>query len=218
MKKESLKIVFFGPPASGKGTQAELLAKKFRLPLISTGNIFRWHIKKKTFLGKKLEKLINQGKFVPDRIVNKIVASELKKIKKGFILDGFPRNLSQAKELAKISPPDLVIEIMVSSSEVIRRISGRRVCECGETYHLIYNPPKREGICDSCGKKLFQREDDKKKNVLKRLKIYYSETKPLEDFYQKQNKLIKINGEQSIDKVHQEILKKIKSYFKKPKS
>lgn len=202
-----MKIVFIGPPASGKGTQAEMLAKKLKLPLISSGNLFRWQIKNKTELGKKIERVYNQGKLISNKITNTIIEKELKNKKKGFILDGYPRNLCQANYLRKLTHLDIVFEIWISSKETLRRLTGRRVCVCGATYHLIYAPPKKDEICDKCGKKLFIREDDQKEKVLKRLDIYRQETEPLINFYQKKGILIKINGEQPIPKVFKEIIK-----------
>ncbi|MFN3301530.1 MAG: adenylate kinase family protein [Patescibacteria group bacterium] len=206
-----MRIILIGPPASGKGTQAELLAKKLKLPLISTGNFFRWQIKKNTSLGKKIKKIVERGKLVPDQITNKIIEKEIKS-KKKFILDGYPRNLNQANYLKSLTDIDIVFEIWISKKEILKRLTGRRVCSCGATYHLIYAPPKNDEICDKCGRKLFIREDDKKTNVLKRISIYQKETKPLIDFYRKEKKLIKINGQQPILKVFKDIIEKLKNY------
>lgn len=200
-----MKIVFIGPPASGKGTQAEFLSQKLKLPLISSGNLFRWQIKKKTILGRKIKKIYEQGKLISNEITNKIIERKLKNRKNGFILDGYPRNLCQANYLRKLTHLDIVFEIWISSKETLRRLTGRRVCVCGATYHLIYAPPKNNEICDKCGKKLFIREDDQKEKVLKRLDIYRQETEPLINFYQKKGILIKINGEQPIPNVFKDI-------------
>lgn len=206
-----MRIVFIGPPASGKGTQSEMLAKKLKLPLISTGNLFRWHIENKTELGRKIEKIYNQGKLISNLIVNKIISQEIKKQKNGFILEGYPRNINQAKKLKSITNLDFVLEIWISDQEALRRLTGRRVCfYCGATYHLIYAPPKKKGICDKCGHRLSLREDDKREKVLKRLSIYHRQTEPLINFYQKEGILIKINGQQPILKVFKEIVNKLK--------
>ncbi len=204
-----MKIALIGPPASGKGTQAELLSKELKLPLISTGNLFRWQIRRKTKLGKMIEEIVNRGDLVPDEIVNKIIKKETKN-KRNFILDGYPRNLNQAIFLDSITSLDYVLEIWISDQEALKRLTLRRVCQCGKTYHLIYNPPKNEEICDECGRTLFIREDDQKEKVLKRLEIYHQQTKPLIDFYQKKGILVKINGEQPIKDVFSEILIKLK--------
>jgi methionyl aminopeptidase len=203
-----MKIVLIGPPGSGKGTQAELMSKKMNFFLISPGNIFRWHIKNKTELGEKIKKVIEKGELVSDEIVNQIIKKEIE-TKENYILDGYPRNLNQAKFLDLITEIDYVLEIWISDQEALKRLTLRRVCQCGKTYHLIYNPPKKDEICDECKRKLFIRDDDKKENVIKRLKIYHQETEPLLDYYQKESTVIKINGQQPIQDVFEEIIKKI---------
>lgn len=209
MKKPIYQIIFLGPQSSGKGTQAELLAKKLELPVITIGNIYREHIKKQTILGRKIAKFVNQGKLVPDQITNQVIAKLVKKYKSGFILDGYPRNLIQANFLDKVARITNLFEITLSNKEAIRRISGRRSCVCGEVYHLIYRPPKKNGICDKCGEKLYIREDDQISTVKKRLKIYRKELKKLLNFYQPKKVLIKIDGRPAIKKIHQTILKKL---------
>lgn len=209
MKKPIYQIIFLGPQSSGKGTQAELLAKKLKLPVITIGNIYREHIKKQTILGRKIAKFVNQGKLVPDQITNQVIVKLVKKYKPGFILDGYPRNLIQANFLDKVARITNLFEITLSNKEAIRRISGRRSCVCGEVYHLIYRPPKKNGICDKCGKKLYIREDDQISTVKKRLKIYRKELKKLLNFYQPKKVLIKIDGRPAIKKIHQTILKKL---------
>lgn len=209
-----MKIVFIGPPASGKGTQAEMLARKLNLPLISSGNLFRWHIKNKTELGQKVEKILSRGNLVSNEITNQIVAKEIEKESANFILDGYPRNINQAEFLKTITKVDIVFEIWISEKEAIRRLSGRRVCQCGATYHLIFKPPKKEKICDLCGGKLFQRDDDTKDKIKYRFQIYQKETEPLLAFYQKEGMLMKINGEPSIPEVFKEILTKGKLILK----
>ena len=206
-----MKIIFLGAQASGKGTQAILLAKKLNVPHISTGDIFRSKVEEGDILGKKLGAYMDKGKLVSNRITNKVIAERLsqKDIKKGFILDGYPRTLDQAKFLDKILEFDKVIEIDISDQEAIERIKNRRSCECGKTYNLLYNPPKEENICDKCGDSLFIRDDDKPKAVKKRLSIYHKKTKPLIKYYTKKEILISVNGEQKIEKIHKDILEKI---------
>jgi len=209
MEKLIYKIVFLGPQSSGKGTQAELLAKKLKLPVICMGNILRQVAQGKTLPAKRLKNTINQGKLVPQEITNKIVADCLKKYKQGFILDGYPRDLIQARFLDKVAKLTQVFEITLSDREAIKRISGRRSCVCGEVYHLIYRPPKKAGICDMCGKKLFIRADDQLATVKRRLKIYHTKTKKLIKLYQARKILIKVDGRPAIKKIHQEIIKKL---------
>jgi len=212
-------LIFFGPPGSGKGTQVDMLAKKLKLPVICPGELLRHEIGLKTKIGKQVKSLVDLGKLVPDEIVEKIIDQRLKKpdAQKGAIFDGYPRRQKQLdfliKRLARItSDKDYIYAILidVSDREIKQRLSGRRACDCGAVYHLKYNPPKKSGICDLCGKKLYIRDDDKSKVIAGRLKLYYEQTKPLIDFWQKKGKLIKINGEQSIKDVEKEIWSKIK--------
>jgi len=205
-----MNFIMFGPQGSGKGTQAEFLAAKFKLPTISTGVLYRDNIKRKTKLGKLAEKFTKQGVLGPNYLTNNMMKAELSKrqYKKGVILDGYPRNINQAKFLNKIQAIDVAILIDINQAETIRRLSGRRVCsKCGQTYHIINKKPKKPGICDKCGGKLIQRADDYPKAIKKRLSVYRRETKPVLDYIKKQGKLIKINGQQPIDKVFKEILK-----------
>ncbi len=207
-----MKIIFLGSQASGKGTQAILLSKKLNIPHISTGDIFRATIKSGNELGRTLNEYISKGSLVPDELTNKVIEERLKKedVKNGYILDGYPRTFEQAVFLDKIQKIDKVFEINISDEEAIKRISNRRSCSCGKTYNLLYNPPKKEGICDLCGKPLFVREDDQPETVKKRLKLYHQKTKPLIDYYKKQGVLITVDGERPIEIIHQDILNIIK--------
>ncbi|NQV08941.1 nucleoside monophosphate kinase [Candidatus Woesearchaeota archaeon] len=204
-----MKITIIGPQGSGKGTQAQLLAKKYNTPNISIGAILRKNIEDGTELGKAAEGLINAGKFAPDELINELVKNRLKEddCKNGFILDGYPRSLSQGKIMRKMLDIDFLLEVYISDKESIRRISGRRSCVCGEVYHIVYSPPKQEGICDKDGGKLTQRDDDKEEVIKIRLKTYHEVTEPLVEFYE--DKHIKINGEQPIEGVFKEILEKL---------
>lgn len=205
-----MKIVFIGPPASGKGTQAEMLAKKMNLKLISTGNVFRQEIKNQTELGLKVAEIINSGNLVSDEMTNQIIDQEFEKLKDDFILDGYPRNFDQAKYLDEKVKIDIAFEVWISEKESMRRLSGRRVCQCGQTYHLIFNPPKKEEVCNFCNAKLFQREDDTEEKIKYRFRIYQQKISHLIDFYQKKGILIKIDGEKTIPEVFEEILNKLK--------
>ena len=207
-----LKIALFGAQGSGKGTQAEMLAKKYNLPVLSTGEVFRQEIKKQTELGKLADSLINRGHLVPDEITDKIVLGELAapKYQNGFILDGYPRNMNQLTVLEKNIGLDLAILLEINDEEVQKRLAGRRVCPgCGAIYNVINKPPREEGVCDICGEKLIVRDDDKPEAIAKRLQIYHTETEPIVNYYEEKEKLIKVNGATPIEKVFDEIVKKL---------
>lgn len=203
MKK--YKIIILGPPGSGKGTQAKLIAEHYGIDHVSTGDIFREKKKEDSELGRLVKELIDNGRLVPDDITIKIVEEKVKGLKKGYLLDGFPRTVPQAEALDKIDKLTHVLYIEVSEETLLKRITSRRVCECGESYHLIFNPPKEEGICNKCGKEIYQRVDDAEDKVKERLKEYDTKTKPLLDYYKK--KLIKIDGEPAISEIFEEIKK-----------
>ena len=206
----------FGPPGSGKGTQAEILGKKLNLPTISTGVLLRKEIKDKTELGKEVEEIIAGGNLVSDEIVAKMIETRLKEkdAENGAILDGYPRTLNQQdfllnilKEISEAKIIPLLVD--VSDDEVVRRLSGRRSCVCGATYHMIYNPPKQDETCDVCGAKLVVRPDDSPGVIKERLKVYHLNVDPVIDYWRTGGKLFLINGEQSIDSVADEIDKKL---------
>jgi len=210
-------IIFFGPPGSGKGTQAEMLEGKTDWKKISTGDLFRSEIAAETKFGKSADKYLKAGKLVPDKITVKLVEQGLKQKASGFIFDGFPRNKKQLnqllglfKKMLKKNDQVYAIEVAVSDKEVKQRLSQRRMCACGRVYHLFYNPPINAGVCDICGGKLFIRNDDKPKVIANRLKIYHHDGEPILDYWQKQGKLIKIDGEQPIRKIHEEIMGRLK--------
>lgn len=227
-------IIFFGPPGSGKGTQAEMLAKITGWKKISTGDLFRVEIAAGTKLGKLADKYIKDGKLAPDKVTMKLVEQGLKQKAAGFIFDGFPRNRRQLNDLSAIFKKALkkndkvyAIEVAVSDKEVKQRLSKRRISSCGAVYHLVYNPPINAGVCDICGDKLLIRKDDKPKIIAYRLKLYHGESEPVFDYWEKRGspheipakagseaisrgKLIKINGEQPIKKIHEEIMGKLK--------
>lgn len=181
-----LRLIFFGPPGSGKGTYASRICPKFEIPHISTGDIFREAVKSKTELGKKVKVYLDRGELVPDDIANEVVKVRLKQpdCKKGFILDGYPRTINQVKFLEKITKIDAIINLTVPDKVIIARLSSRIVCKkCGAIYNLLYLKPKKEGICDKCGEELYQREDDTPEVIQERLNVYRKQTEPLIKYY-----------------------------------
>ncbi|MBT1248039.1 MULTISPECIES: adenylate kinase [unclassified Thermosipho (in: thermotogales)] len=209
-----MNIVFLGPPGAGKGTYAKELANILNIPHISTGDIFREEIASKSELGKKVEEILKRGELVPDDLTNTIVKERLSKsdCKKGFILDGFPRTVAQAKALDEILKKlgrELGYAIYFEASEevVVERISNRRICKnCGKIYNLITLPPKVNGKCDVCGGELYQREDDREEVVRKRYKVYMENTFPVIGYYRKSNKLFTVDGSMDVDSVIKEVL------------
>jgi len=213
-------FIFFVPPGSGKGTQSDMLGEKLGWPVISTGELLRWHLHHKTEVGKKAAKYIEKGKLVPDKVVEELVMHRLAKpdTKAGVIFDGFPRDAKQLKDLVKIlKKTDIVwpVEIRVRDKEVINRLAGRRVCDCGASYHLVYKPAKVAGICDVCGKKIYIREDDKPKVIHERLAHYKASAKPLLEYAKELGRLMSFDGEQSIKMVKAEIWADVKKLIKK---
>lgn len=197
-----MKIIMLGAPGAGKGTQAKMIADKFDIPHISTGDIFRANIKNGTELGKKAKTYMDQGQLVPDELVVDLVIDRFKEpdCEKGYVLDGFPRTIPQAEVLDKALTElgdaiDYAINVDVPDENIVRRMSGRRAClACGATYHIEHIPPKAEGICDTCGEKLVLRDDDKPETVLNRLKVYHDQTQPLIDFYTAKGVLKSVDG------------------------
>ncbi len=195
------KIIFLGKPGSGKGTYSTKAAEELKVPHISTGDIFRKNIEEGTELGKKIKEIVDKGELVPDNIVNQIVKNRLQEedCKKGFILDGYPRTIEQAKELDKYEEIDKVLYIDVPDEVVIRRITTRRVCKkCGAVYNILTLPPKKEGICDKCGGELYQREDDTEEAVKKRLEEYKELTEPLINYYKEKGILMTVHYSKSL--------------------
>jgi len=213
-----MRLILLGPPGAGKGTQAKRVIEEFDIPHISTGDIFRKNIKEKTELGQKVEGLLAEGKLVPDELTIEIVWDRLDQedCKNGFLLDGFPRTIPQAEALdeglAKRGLKlDRVLNIDVDKDSLVKRLSGRRVCpNCGASYHIDNNPPKVEGICDVCQTPVIQREDDKEQTVLDRIKVYDSQTKPLVDFYNKQDLVFTVDGNLPIDEITNKLVTELK--------
>ena len=205
-----MNIVLIGPPGIGKGTVAAKLSEKLGYPHIATGDMLRENVAQKTKLGLKAKSYMDRGLLVPDELVIEMVKERLKKddCKNGFILDGFPRTLNQEQEISKVAKIDKVVHIQASDSILIDRIKKRRVCsECGFNYHLEYIKPNREGICDKCGRRLIQREDDKPETVKKRLETYRKETEPLIEYYEEKDLLQNIESEKTIEEVFKDTVK-----------
>lgn len=210
-----MRLILLGAPGSGKGTQAAKLSEKFNIPQISTGDIFRSNIKNGTELGKKAKEYIDKGLLVPDEVTVGIVKDRLQQpdCKNGFILDGFPRTIPQAEYLDNVLKDmgitlDAVLNIHVPDEKIIERMSGRRVCPgCGASYHLVFNPPTKDNVCDSCKAGLIQREDDKAETVINRLKTYHDQTEPLIEYYGKQGKLVTAAGQEEIEDTTKEVYK-----------
>ena len=205
-----MNLILLGAPGAGKGTQAELLVKKLSIPAISTGNMLREAIANGTELGKKAKTFMDEGALVPDELILGIVADRVAQpdCQKGFILDGVPRTLAQAQALEdKGVKIDHVVSIEVDDEAIEGRMTGRRVCaKCGASYHVVANPPRVEGFCDSCGGELIIRKDDKPETVRHRLEVYHASTEVLKDFYGKLGRLRTVNGNQSIEHANEEIL------------
>ena len=205
-----MKIIMLGAPGAGKGTQAKMISKKYDIPHISTGDIFRANIKEGTELGKKAKEYMDQGLLVPDELTVDLVVDRLQKddCKNGFILDGFPRTIAQAEALKNAKQTlDFAIDVNVPDENIINRMEGRRACVgCGATYHVVYNPTKVEGICDTCGKELILRDDDKPETVKKRLDVYHDQTQPLIDYYANVGILKTVDGTQDMEDVFNAIV------------
>lgn len=208
-----MNLILMGLPGAGKGTQAEKIVEKYSIPHISTGDMFRSAIKEGTELGKEAKTYMDEGRLVPDSVTIGIVKERLSKpdCKNGFLLDGFPRTVPQAEALDSLlndlnTNIDFVFHINVPEKVLIDRLTGRRICpECGATYHVEYNPPKVEGVCDKDGKELIQRDDDSEDTVKNRLGTYIEQTKPLLSFYEEKGSLKEIKGDQHIDEVFHQI-------------
>ena len=209
-----MKVIMLGAPGAGKGTQAKKIAERYSVPHISTGDIFRANIKNGTELGKKAKSYMDQGLLVPDELTCDLVVDRISQpdAADGYVLDGFPRTIPQAEALTKAleargEKMDFAIDVDVPDENIIKRMSGRRAClACGATYHVEFNPPKKDGICDSCGSSLVLRDDDKPETVRKRLDVYHAQTQPLIDYYKKAGILRTVDGTQDINKVFADIV------------
>jgi len=208
-----VRLVFLGAPGAGKGTQAKKLVEKYGIPQISTGDLLRAAVAQGTPLGKEAKSYMDRGELVPDQVVLGMVKERISQddCKKGFILDGFPRNVAQAEALDKMLaemniPLDLALNVDVPFEDLMKRLTGRRTCKsCGQMYNIYYSPSKVEGKCDKCGGELFQRDDDKEETIKKRLDVYRAQTEPLIDYYSKKGILKNVSGTGSIDEIFNSI-------------
>lgn len=208
-----MKIIMLGAPGAGKGTQAKKIAEQYKIPHISTGDIFRANIKNGTKLGKKAKTYMDQGLLVPDELVVDLIMDRFQDedCKNGYVLDGFPRTIPQAESLDAAlvkqgESIDYAINVEVPDENIVNRMSGRRACvSCGATYHIVHIPSKKDGICDQCGNELILRDDDKQETVQKRLNVYHDQTQPLIEYYTKKGFLVEVDGTMSMEEVFQTI-------------
>ena len=208
-----MNLILLGPPGAGKGTQAQMIVERYRIPQISTGDILRNAVKESTPLGLKAKAFMDRGQLVPDEVVIGIIDERLRApdCNPGFILDGFPRTIAQAEALQSILTKigksiDHVINMEVDSEELVHRLTGRRTCKnCGAMFHVLFHPPKGEGICDRCGGPLYQREDDKEETIRTRLREYRKQTAPLIEYYRQKNRLRSIQGMGGQDQIFERI-------------
>ena len=208
-----MRIILLGKPGGGKGTQATMLKDRLGVPQISTGDILREAVKRQTPFGIEAKKFMDAGLLVPDCLIKDLIAERLQEqdTAKGFIFDGFPRTIAQAEALKEIGASlgfdiDAVVNIDVSSEAIVTRLSGRRSCQCGAVYHVVSKPPEKEGVCDQCGAALYQRSDDQEAVIRNRLEQYEAQTRPLIDLYEKEGKLVTIDGNKQIEVVFADIL------------
>ena len=196
-----MNLILMGAPGAGKGTQSAKISEKYNIPAIATGDILRAAIKAGTELGKAAKSYIDAGQLVPDSVVIGIIKEKIAtdECANGFILDGFPRSIPQAEALEEMGIKiDAVLSIEVADDKIVERMSGRRVCSCGASYHVVYNPPKTEGVCDKCGEALYVRADDAAETVKNRLATFHKETEPLKEFYSKKGLLVCVEGQEEV--------------------
>ncbi len=207
-----MKLIIFGPPSAGKGTQAQRLSAKYGIPQVSTGDLLREAVAKQTPLGVKIKSYLDTGRLGPDDLIVQLIADRVSKpdCANGYLLDGFPRTMGQAVELDKMTDIDLVLSIVVDLEMLVERAIGRRICrDCASVYHVKFSPPKAEGVCDKCGGALTQRDDDQEETVRKRLNVYTEQTAPLIDHFRKKGILVDVDGSLGIDAVFEQMVKAI---------
>jgi adenylate kinase len=215
-----VRIVLVGPPGAGKGTQAQFIASHLSIPKISTGDIFRANVSGNTPLGQKAKEYMDRGDLVPDEVTIAMVRDRLAEddAQEGFLLDGFPRNVPQAETLKKIMSEmdrklDLVLELVVDDDEVVRRLSGRRTCrKCGRIWHVAFDPPTKDGVCDVCGGELFQRDDDREETIRHRLEVYQEQTAPLASFYADEGILVGLDATGPVEEVTERALAALRRF------
>jgi adenylate kinase len=215
-----VRIVLVGPPGAGKGTQAQFIASHLSIPKISTGDIFRANVSGNTPLGQKAKEYMDRGDLVPDEVTIAMVRDRLAEedAQEGFLLDGFPRNVPQAETLKKILSEmdrklDLVLELVVDDDEVVRRLSGRRTCrKCGRIWHVAFDPPTKDGVCDVCGGELFQRDDDREETIRHRLEVYQEQTAPLASFYADEGILVGLDATGPVEEVTERALAALRRF------
>jgi adenylate kinase len=218
--KRRVRVVLVGPPGAGKGTQAEFIAEHFDIPKISTGDIFRSNVSGGSDLGKLAKKYMDAGDLVPDEVTNAMVRDRLAQddAKAGFLLDGFPRNIAQAYELDSMlgdlgTTLDVVLDLEVDNEEVVRRLSGRRLCKkCGHVWHVEFDPPKVEDVCDKCGGELYHRDDDYPETVRHRLDVYVSQTRPLIEFYDQRKQLVGMDAHGPVEDVTERAIESLAAF------
>lgn len=211
---DMMKLVIFGPPSAGKGTQAQKLSKRYGIPHVATGDLLREHVAKKTPIGVKVKEILDAGKLGPDDLIVQMIKERVSQpdCRNGYLLDGFPRTMNQARELEKMTDIDLVLNIVVDPEVLVERAVGRRICpRCAAVYHVRFNPPKNDGICDKCGTPLIQRDDDKEETIRRRLKVYQEQTAPLIEHYRSKGKLVDIDGSKGIEGVFEQLVKAVES-------
>ena len=215
-----MRVVLVGPPGAGKGTQAQFIASHLSIPKISTGDIFRANVSGGTELGKLAKEYMDRGDLVPDEVTVAMVRDRLGEddAQEGFLLDGFPRNVPQAEILKKMlaewgSSLDVVLELVVDDEEVVRRLAGRRTCRsCGKVWHVDFDPPAREGVCDACGGRLFQRDDDREDTIRHRLEVYQEQTSPLISFYADEGILVGVDATGPVEEITQRALAALRRF------
>ena len=211
-----MRVVFFGPPGAGKGTIAARLSEERSIPHISTGELFREAIKNSTPLGVKVKTIIDSGSLVPDSMTVDLVQKRLSSadVENGFILDGFPRTIPQAEALSEISKIDCVLNIHVEDEIIVKRLTGRRICTvCGNSHHLVFLRPQKPGVCDRCGGKLLQREDDTEGSIRKRLEVYKKQTEPLIQYYRSENLIVDVDGTPAPEVVYELTAKSLSEFL-----